>query len=73
MGDDSANESDFDSWVDYVCQHIDDAAGFPVAVDIRLPRDVQTDAISGGTHDQLVAMAEAKRELWLRWCADDSV
>jgi hypothetical protein len=72
MGD-GDDERDFDSWVNFLCQNIDEAAGFPVAVDVRLSSDVQSDEISGGTPDQLVAIAEAARDLWQRWRTDDSV
>jgi len=67
MGD--ADEADFDSWVSYVCAHIDERAGFAVEVETRGARDVQSDAVTGGTDEARETVAEAKAAMWDEWCA----
>jgi hypothetical protein len=65
-----ADEEDFDTWVAYVCDRIDERAGVVVDVDVRAPRDVQSDEIRGGTDEQRTAVAEAKAALWDDWCSE---
>lgn len=72
MGND-ATEADYDAWVSYVCERIDDATGLMVDVETRGPRDVQTDVISGVSDDERTIVEEAKASLWDDWCAAGAV
>ncbi len=69
MGE-NASEVDFDSWVSYICAHIDDRAGFSVEVETRGARDVQSDAVTGATDEERERGAEAKAAMWDDWCAE---
>lgn len=71
MGAD-ATEADFDAWVSFVCDHIDDACGFEVDVDYRHRREVQSDVIVRAGDDETIRVIwEAKQALWDRWCAGE--
>lgn len=66
-----ATEADFDAWVAYVCEHIDEATGLDVAVETRGKRDVQDDKIladGSGSGDSLT-IDEALGTLWEAFCA----
>ena len=65
-----ADEADFDAWVTYVCEHIDEATGLDVDVEVRRLGDVQDDAVTGTDDRQLIHAAV--RYLWDVYCADDS-
>ena len=74
MGEASAE--DFDSWVAYVTDHIDQLTGLDVLVNERSPREVQDDYIRvEGTADSDPAadkamVREALCSLWESFCAD---
>jgi hypothetical protein len=65
-----ADEADFDAWVTYVCEHIDEATGLDVDVEVRRLGDVQNDAVTGTDDRQLIH--DAVRYLWDVFCADAS-
>jgi hypothetical protein len=67
MGE-SSPEDDFDSWVTFVTDRIDERTGLDVAVEVRSPRDVQEDAIRGDDAARQT-IREAKAALWEEWCA----
>jgi hypothetical protein len=66
MGDD-ATEADFESYVAFVVDEIDEACGFPVEVTVRGPRDVQGNSYRGDTQDDVDAVRDACQLLWDRW------
>lgn len=68
-----ADEAHFDAWTTYVCEHIDEATGLDVAVEVRGARDVQTDHVSprGGVEDDTITAALV--DLWEAFCADTSL
>lgn len=68
MGD--STEADYDSWVSYVCAHIDEASGHNVTVEERGTRDVQSDDVRGDAEDVIEAVRDAKWRLWEQWCAE---
>jgi hypothetical protein len=61
-----ASEDDFLAWVNYVCEHIDAAAGLDVLVETRDHRDVQTDAIWS---DEESEIRDALITLWEEFCS----
>lgn len=78
-----ATESDYDAWVDYVSEHIDEACGFAVDVDAcqfgrgQLFEDqieVTGSADDVGACDEreriVTTVKEALASLWERWCAE---
>ena len=67
-----ATEADFASWVAYVSERIDES-GVHAAVSGRGPRDVQGDEIVGASDEERVAIEEARRALWDRWCAEGAL
>jgi hypothetical protein len=80
MGD-NADEADFDAWVSYVTDRINEESDCDVTVEVRGPRDVQDDDIRGGDermpgcapgYDGNAAVGDAMTRLWEAFCADDS-
>lgn len=75
MGD--VTETDYDYWINYVCEHIDEACQFEVEVDAAPFRGgPATDRIVGGSttayedyERQVDAIREALRALWDSFCA----
>ena len=65
-----ATEADFYAWVAYVCEHIDEATGQNVDVEIRGVRDVQDDAVRGTLDPQPIR--DVLQSLWEAFCADPS-
>jgi hypothetical protein len=65
-----ADEADFDAWVAYVSDRIDDATGLDVTVEVRRARDVQDDAITGT--DDRQPIHDTIQSLWDDFCSDDS-
>jgi hypothetical protein len=61
-----ATEKDFDSWVSYVCEHIDATTDKNVQVETRGKRDVQDDQYVGDYDNDV---HNAVQVLWERWCA----
>lgn len=61
-------EEDFEDWVAFVAERVGAACGFPVEVDERGRRDVQTDDVRGGDDAQYEDVFEAKEALWDEWC-----
>jgi len=71
-----ADEADFDAWVDYVNEHIEEECAFGDDVTI----DVDAFGDDGGDHDEIdtddddearEAIEEALRTLWDNGCADN--
>jgi hypothetical protein len=67
-----ADEADFDAWTTYVCEHIDEATGLDVAVEIRGERDVQDDHIVADDDDR-ESIENALVTLWEAFCADTTL
>lgn len=67
MGD--VTEADFDSWVAFVNERIDERCGFTVAVDGLRFGESGDDRISGSDEER-ETIAEAVRVLWDEWCAE---
>lgn len=65
-------EDDFDAWLTFVCEHIDDATGLDVDVDTADPRDVQEDRIEVYPHDGEECYGDRIRaalsDLWVQFC-----
>ena len=68
-------EEDFDRWVAFVCDRIDDACGYEVDVDVRRPRDVQSDRfIPGPGEDQDGEMLRRGLvKVWQMWVSEGPV
>ncbi len=67
------DEADFDAWVDYVSEHIDDACGFRVEVTAAAftgRNATFEDEITAADDGQVEAIREALRDLWDRGCAE---
>ena len=63
MGD--ATEADYGAWAAYVCEHIDERAGFSVAVEVeRYGAGPWRDVFSGCTYEQEETLREALRAMW---------
>ena len=71
MGED-ATEADFNAWVAFACERIDERCGFEVDVDTRAMREVQTDRVSADTDDAKQTVRESLAVLWDEFCADAS-
>jgi len=78
MGD-NADEADFDAWVVFVTDRIDEESDCDVTVEVRGPRDAQDDDIRGGDermpgcapgYDGNAAVGDAMTRLWEAFCAD---
>ena len=66
-----ATEEDFDRWVAYVDQRIDEQVGATVRVDASAFGAAQTDdGVRGGNPDQRQSVREALEVLWESWCAN---
>jgi hypothetical protein len=69
-------EADFDAWVAYVTEHIEEAVGFPVEVDsfAFTGRNAggARDEVTGATDEQAEAIRDAlSNSLWEQACADN--
>ena len=69
IGDDATPE-DFDRWIDYVTDHIAATCGFPVDVEVRMAKDVQSDDAQGETDEERETVRSALRDLRDRWRAE---
>jgi hypothetical protein len=73
MGDD-ADEADFEAWMTYVADKIDDATGMCVTVSARRRGDVQTNAVSTqldrDDEPEIGRLERALESLWEAFCAD---
>lgn len=67
MGD--ANEEDYTAWVQFVCDHIDEACGFEVEVDSHRFGEVG-EAVFSPHEDKRQVVAEVLQDLWTQWCED---
>lgn len=61
------SESDFDSYVTYVADRIDERTGLAVQIDSTFGGG--NDAIARATAEQADTIREAVQELWVEWCA----
>ena len=71
MGD-AATEEDFDSYVAYVCEHIDEACGFTVGVETATPWHSpvsDSGVITDATDEERETIADVLPVLWEVWCA----
>lgn len=68
MGE-QGTEDDFDRWVDFVCDRIDEACGFEVDVDTCRRGESQKDRIEGEDSEREI-IERATERLWDRWCAE---
>jgi hypothetical protein len=74
-----ADEADFDAWVDYVQQHIEEECAFGDDVTIDVDAFPFSGRGAGGDHDEIdtdddearEAIEEALRTLWDNGCADN--
>lgn len=70
------DEADFDAWVSYVCDRIDETSGCDVTVETRMPRDIQDDDVRAQDlarddgYPAALAVTEALCALWDDFCAD---
>lgn len=62
-----ATEADYDAWVTFVCERIDDATGLDVNVEERGAQDVQDDTIRGYAGDEQ-PIRDALETLWNEFC-----
>jgi hypothetical protein len=62
--------ADFDHWVGYVSDRIDEKCGFPVEVSERSEHDIQDDKIQNASDEERVMVEEAKQSLWDLWCSE---
>jgi hypothetical protein len=69
MGPES-DEADFEAWVDYVSERIDERSGCDVTIEIRGSRDVQDDKISADSEEGARSINDAKQAIWDEFCAD---
>jgi hypothetical protein len=67
-----ANEEDFDAFVTYVCDRIDEECGFSVHVETHGPRDVQNTVVTASDDEAEDTVKGALYRLWEAFCADDS-
>jgi hypothetical protein len=65
-------ETDFEAWVSYVADRIDEATGLNVRVEARNKRDVQDNYICGFDSAQDQEIRSALNSLWDDFCADPS-
>jgi hypothetical protein len=65
----ASEAADFDLWVSFVCEHIDERVGFEVDVEERGKHDVQSDDIRTATDEEREVILTAKELLWADWCA----
>ncbi len=66
-----ATAADYDAWVRYVNEHIDERAGFTVQVDADRFGTAGDDRISDADDAQREEIKEALRSLWDSWCAGE--
>ena len=62
LGD--VTEADYDMWVSYVADHIDEACGFEVAVEQRRFGAAGSDRITHATDEQRATITEAVAAMW---------
>jgi hypothetical protein len=75
-----ADDADYEAWVAYVSERIDERCGFEVEVEESRPRDVQNDKITlcgfyvegSNPTDEVEIVEDAVRVLWQDFCRDDS-
>lgn len=65
MGE-NATDEDFDAWVQFVCDRIDERCGFEVDVDVC---DGDDSVYVGDDEDAASVVRGAKAALWREWCA----
>jgi hypothetical protein len=70
---DSATEDDFDAWVSFVGEHIDEATGLVVSVDAKRFGDAGDDDVMATLESNVTLIKEQLRELWDRWCSESLV
>lgn len=71
MGE-QATEEDYDSYVDLVCERIDDLCGFEVNVEVPATREVQATRITGyDSESERQTVSDALVTLWEAWCSGD--
>jgi len=75
-----ADEADFDAWIDYVNEHIEEECAFGDDVTIDVDAFALSGRGAGGGHDEIdtddddearEAIEEALRTLWDNGCADN--
>lgn len=69
MGD-NATEADFDAFVAYVCDRIDDATGLNVAVEAERYGMAGVTRVQAETSEDEQTVRDAVQTLWERWCAE---
>ena len=67
MGSDS--EEEFDAWVAFVQESIDEATGFEVAVEAAGAKAIQNDTIKAGDAEKQQIVKEALEGLWESFCS----
>ncbi len=72
-GADVNDDKYFETWVNYVCEHIDAATGLKCDVEKRGSRDVQNDAVKGALDDEKETILEAIQTLWNYFCSGDNL
>ena len=66
---DKSTNADFDSWVAFVCAHIDEIVGFEVDVNEHYAYDTQTDDVHNANDAERKAIHEAVHALLELWSA----
>jgi len=69
MGSEFIN-NDFEHWVGYISDRIDEKCGFPVEVSERSEHDVQDDKILNASDEERETVEEVKQFLWNLWCSE---
>lgn len=67
MGSDS--EEEFDAWVAFVMDNIDEATGLDVAVQAADVKDIQNDVIVSNDEGVKEVIKEAIQTLWDQFCS----
>jgi predicted transcriptional regulator YdeE len=68
----NATEDDYDHWIGYVCQKINEVAGGGVVDEVEASRwgEAGEDRVTGATDEQKVDIKEALETLWQSFCAE---
>jgi hypothetical protein len=72
-GTDCSSGDDFDTYVSFVSDRIDDRAGFTVNVESAPFGEGGADRISGADDAQRETIREAMQVIWQEWCAQPAV
>jgi hypothetical protein len=66
----NADEADYESWVEFVCENIGSACGFWVGVECERYGEAGDDKVFAPSEGDRQTMREALESLWVRWCEE---